>query len=103
MIAKAFQRVGYPIIPALGPIPMDASSEQYNPYGASLIMRNYSQIMPKHFDISPNFQIIKFNIIEGGKFNYKTLWAQTIFETRHSKAKQTTERKDPDKEPIPAQ
>ena len=75
MIAKAFQHVGYPIIPALGPIPMDASNEQHNPYGASLIMRHYSQIMPKHFDISPNFQIIKFNIIEGGTFNYKTLWA----------------------------
>jgi hypothetical protein len=103
MIAKAFQRVGYPIIPALGPIPMDASSEQHNPYGASLIMRHYSQIMPKHFDISPNFQIIKFNIIEGGEFNYKTLWAQTIFENRHSKVEQTTERKDPDSEPIPAQ
>ena len=96
MIAKAFQRVGYPIIPALGPIPMDASSEQHNPYGASLIMRHYSQIMPKHFDISPNFQIIKFNIIEGGEFKYKTLWAQTIFENRDSKVEQTTERKDPD-------
>jgi len=83
MIARAFQRVGYPIIPALGPIPMDASSKQHNPYGASLIMRHYSQIMPKHFDISPNFEIIKFNIIEGGDFNYKALWAQTNFENQH--------------------
>ena len=33
---------------------MDAASEQHNPYGASLIMRHYSQIMPMHFDISPN-------------------------------------------------
>ena len=83
MIAKAFQRVGYPIIPALDPIPINSSSKRHNPYGASLIMRHYSQVMPKHFDISPNFQIIKFNIIEGGEFNYKTLWSQTIFETRH--------------------
>jgi hypothetical protein len=103
MIAKAFQRVGYPIIPALSPIPMDASSEQHNPYGASLIMRHYSQIMPRHFDISPNFQIIKFNIIEGGEFNYKTLWAQTNFETRHPKVEQLTEKKDPDRELSPAQ
>ena len=103
MIARAFQRVGYPIIPALGPISKDASNKQHNPYGASLIMRHYSQIMPKHFDISPNFQIIKFNIIEGGKFNYKELWAQTIFETRHPKVDRTTERMDPDREPIPAQ
>jgi len=102
-LGNCIQRVGYPIIPALGPIPSQASTHHNNPYGASLIMRHYSQIMPKHFDISPNFQIIKFNIIEGGEFNYKTLWAQTIFETRHSKAEQTTERKDPDRGPIPAQ
>jgi hypothetical protein len=103
MIARAFQRVGYPIIPALGPIPMDAAGQQHNPYGASLIMRHYSQIMPKHFDISPNFQIIKFNIIEGGEFNYKTLWSQTIFETQHPKVDQTTEGKESSREPIPAQ
>ena len=102
MIAKAFQRVGYPILPVLGPIPADVSNQQHNPYGASLIMRHYSQIMPKHFDISPNFQIIKFNIIEGGEFNYKTLWAQTIFETRHSKNEGTTGRYNPNSEPIPA-
>jgi hypothetical protein len=103
MIAKAFQRVGYPIIPALGPIPSQASTHHNNPYGASLIMRHYSQIMPKHFDISPNFQIIKFNIIEGGEFNYKALWSQTIFETRYRKDGQATERKDPENYLIPAQ
>jgi hypothetical protein len=87
----------------LGPISMDASNQQHNPYGVSLIMRHYSQIMPKHFDISPNFQIIKFNIIEGGEFNYKALWAQTIFETRHSKIEQTKDKQNTDIEPIPAQ
>ena len=56
MIAKAFQRVGYPIIPALSPIPMDASSEQHNPYGASLIMRHYSQIMPSILTLAPIFR-----------------------------------------------
>jgi cell wall-associated NlpC family hydrolase len=100
MIAKAFQHVGYPIIPALGPIPADASNEQHNPYGASLIMRHYSQIMPKHFDISPNFEIIKFNIIEGGAFNYKKLWAQTISQSRYSKIEQVSEGSDPGSEPI---
>jgi hypothetical protein len=103
MIAKAFQRVGYPIIPALGPIPTEASNKQHNPYGTSLIMRHYSQIMPKHFDISPNFQIIKFNIIEGGEFNYKMLWAQKNFEARHTKVDQATEGKEPGREPIPVQ
>ena len=81
MIARAFQHVGYPIIPALSPISLELPGGKPNPYGASLIMRHYSQIVPKHFDISPNFQIIKFNIIEGGVFDYKKLWAQTIFES----------------------
>jgi hypothetical protein len=103
MIAKAFQRVGYPIIPALGPIPMDASNQKRNPYGASLIMRHYSQIMPKHFDISPNFQIIKFNIIEGGVFDYKTIWAQTIYDSRHLSVDPTIDEQDPERKPVPVQ
>jgi hypothetical protein len=80
MIARAFQRVGYPVVPALDPDRSKPADRLSNPYGASLIMRHYSQIMPKHFDISPNFQIIKFNIVEGGEFNYKTLWSQTLFD-----------------------
>jgi hypothetical protein len=37
-------------------------------------MRHYSQIMPRDFDISPNFEIIKFNIIApGAPFDYRTL------------------------------
>ena len=93
MIAKAFQRVGYPIIPALGPVQPAVAGEPHNPYGASLIMRHFSQIMPKHFDISPNFQIIKFNIVDGGAFNYKMLWAQTINQTEPSKIEPTTKKK----------
>jgi hypothetical protein len=80
MIARAFQRVGYPVVPALDPDRSKPTDRLSNPYGAKLIMRHYSQIMPKHFDISPNFQIIKFNIVEGGEFNYKTLWSQTLFD-----------------------
>jgi hypothetical protein len=40
MIAKAFQDVGYPILPR---------------------PRHYSQVLPRDFDLSPNFQILKFN------------------------------------------
>jgi len=52
---------------------------------------------------SPNFQIIKFNIIGGGIFDYKTLWAQTIFETRHSVIDHTTGKENPEPEPAAAQ
>jgi cell wall-associated NlpC family hydrolase len=74
MIAKAFQGVGYPIVPALHDT-ASAGQEPGNPYGSKLIMRHYSQITPGDFDLSPNFEIIKYNIIEVGRFEYKSIWA----------------------------
>ncbi len=78
MIAKAFQSVGYPIVPALLPKDHGITSFQNNPYGKKLIMRHYSQIMPRDFDLSPNFDIIKFNIIGSQKFDYKSIWARKL-------------------------
>ena len=64
--------------------------------------RKYEKTMINNLDNL--YRVIrKGDVIEGGKFNYKTLWAQTIFETRHSKADQATKRKGPGREPIPAQ
>lgn len=73
MVAQALQRVGYPIVPGLYPPEEEPKISNKNPYGAKLIMRHYSQVLPRDFDLSPNFEIIKFNIIKGDKFNYKTL------------------------------
>ena len=55
MIAKAFQQVGYPVRPdiTLG-----------GPHGASVgsaVVRHYSQILPRDFDLSPNFEVINVN------------------------------------------
>jgi hypothetical protein len=82
MIARSFQRVGYPVVPALGPVPDSESEIQTNPYGSKLVMRHFSQIIPRDFDLSPNFAIIKFNIIEGGRFDYKSLWAEDVTNQR---------------------
>ncbi len=77
MIARAFQRVGYPVRPVLNPTPEEQHRIRNNPFGATLAMRHYSQILPRDFDLSPNFEIIKFNIIKAGKFNYKKLpWGE---------------------------
>ena len=74
MIAQAFQRVGYPILPVIDiGDPPDEALLQATPYDYPLTMRHYSQILPRDFDLSPNFQIIKFNIIEEGDFDYKHL------------------------------
>lgn len=68
MIAKAFQRVGYPIVPGLYPLQDEQEISNQNPYGDKLVMRHYSQVLPRDFDLSPNFEIIK-----GGAFDYKSL------------------------------
>ena len=76
MIAKAFQSVGYPIVPALHPNDGLTVSKIADPYGSKLIMRHYSQIVPRDFDLSPNFEIVKYNIIGLGAFNYQSIWAE---------------------------
>jgi hypothetical protein len=76
MIAKAFQNVGYPIVPALLPTKDFTENIARNPYGASLIMRHYSRIVPRDFDLSPNFEIIKYNIIGMGGFDYRSIWVR---------------------------
>ena len=70
MIAKAFQRVGYPILPQIDiGHPPDEQPR--------LTMRHYSQILPSDFDLSPNFQIVKSNG-EEGEFHCKHLtWMQS--------------------------
>lgn len=78
MIAQAFQSVGYPIIPALVPRPQKDCFNDKNPYGGGLIMRHYTQISPGDFDLSPNFEIIKFNIIGSSNFDYKSLWVEKL-------------------------
>lgn len=75
MIAQAFQRVGYPIVPAFYEPGRLKTDFKNSPYGARLVMRHYSQILPRDFDLSPNFEIVKFNIIKNGAFEYKSLWA----------------------------
>ena len=77
MIAKAFQMVGYPIVPALAPSLEPNRAMAQNPYGSELIMRHYSQIVPRDFDLSPNFEIVKYNIIGRGEFDYKAMWARS--------------------------
>ncbi|MCP3956202.1 MAG: hypothetical protein GY697_28910 [Desulfobacterales bacterium] len=75
MIASAFQKVGYPIVPALLPGADNDSLPTGNPYGSRLVMRHFSHIVPRDFDLSPNFEVIKYHIIRSGSFNYKSIWA----------------------------
>ena len=62
-------------MPALLPDAAKGHTVSRGPYGAKLVMRHFSQIVPRDFDISPNFEVIKYNIIRSGKFDYKSIWA----------------------------
>jgi hypothetical protein len=75
MIAGAFQKVGYPIVLALQPGNAHDMRPAGDPYGAKLVMSHFSQIVPRDFDLSPNFEIVKYNIICSGSFDYKAIWA----------------------------
>lgn len=77
MIAKAFMTVGYPIIPFLDTRFAEHPDYTKSPFGAPLIARHYTQVVPRDFDLSPNFEIIKFNIIANGTFDYKSITWET--------------------------
>ncbi len=74
LIAKAFHLVGYPISPAINAEEDEKKSisDEY-PYGHNYTQRHFSHITPADFDLSPNFRVIKFNIIEDGDFDNKSL------------------------------
>ena len=87
LIAGCFDRVGFPIVPKFER-PPDPNAvprrtiwrvkprPNAHPYG---IMRRVSPslVTPRDFDLSPYFEIIKFNVIENLRFDYrKILWAE---------------------------
>ncbi len=88
LIASSFNRVKFPIVPNYQQLPPpEAPSPKRRlwplasrtngrlQYGA-LRMVSPTLITPRDFDLSPYFEIIKFNIIEGMRFDYhKILWA----------------------------
>jgi hypothetical protein len=89
VIASSFHRVKFPIVPNYQHLPTDAMPEEPRrklwqigsrttgalQYGA-LRMVSPTLITPRDFDLSPYFEIVKFNIIEGMRFDYhKILWA----------------------------
>lgn len=85
LIAECFDRVGFPVIPKYTEPPDLAAGRRVawlfrakthvHPYG---VMRRVSPtlVTPRDYDLSPYFEIIKFNVIENLRFDYrKILWA----------------------------
>jgi hypothetical protein len=93
VVASSFHRVKFPIVPNYEQLPPEALPPPPPPkrrlwpirkkettgelqYGA-LRLVSPTLITPRDYDLSPYFEIIKFNIIENMRFDYhKILWAE---------------------------
>lgn len=74
MIAEAFGRVRYPILPEVTLAPGRASAQSTYSRAEILHIRHHSLYTPRDFDLSPYFQIVKPTLVYG--FDYKALtWA----------------------------
>ena len=91
LIASAFGRVKFPIVPHYEQLPPDTAAApparrqlwpiRPNTTGAlqfgRLRLVSPTLVTPRDFDLSPYFEIVKFNIIENMRFDYhKILWAE---------------------------
>ena len=84
MIARAFQNVGYPILPAMTPTAHEEKGRRWaswlrrerSPYPALFHRELPTLITPRDFDLSPYFEIVKFNALESVRFDYRRIrWA----------------------------
>lgn len=89
MIADCFYRVKFPVVPNFKEPPLLEDRLEYwhrlrrlfarpdrRRFGVFQIV-SPTQITPRDFDLSPYFEVVKFNIIEGLKFDHRKLvWAE---------------------------
>ena len=93
LIAEAFDRVRYPILPRIERLVVEQRSISRFRQREILHIRHHSLYAPADFDLSPYFQIIKPTIEQG--FNYKGLTWASDSEAEARKMKQTNGGFDP--------
>ena len=88
MIAAAFDSVGFPVVPHITTQPTKIAEHRSwlerlfssaNGAQSQFIFRrpHHSLVTPRDFDLSPYFEIVKFNVIESRRFDYsKIVWAK---------------------------
>ncbi len=82
IIGRAFQNVGFPILPATTPSAAAPPPRRLvdrllrrtpPPYSAVFRRQLPSIITPRDFDLSPYFEVIKFNPVEASNFDYRRI------------------------------
>ena len=88
MIAAAFDSVGFPVLPYITTQPTKIAEQRSwlerlfssaNGAQSQFIFRrpHHSLVTPRDFDLSPYFEIVKFNVIESRRFDYsRIVWAK---------------------------
>ena len=92
LLGRLFHRVRFPILPAIDhPEGFDAPvaprrkggvlrrifGYESNTYTGLFRMRHPTLLTPRDFDLSPYFEIVKFNVIADGGFDYQRIrWAE---------------------------
>jgi len=84
IIARAFQNVGFPIHPVMTPSSdptpqlrwMDRLRRRQTPYPGVFHREAPTLMTPRDFDLSPYFDVVKFNGVEAVNFDYRRIrWA----------------------------
>ena len=87
MIGRAFQNIGFPVMPILTPVAARPPEPRRlrdrllrrtepAPYPGVFTHEPYSLITPRDFDLSPYFEIVKLELLEAPSFDYRRMqWA----------------------------
>jgi len=87
LLGRLFHRVDYPVLPRVVGCDEAALLERRwrwwprrrvasSPYAGVFHRRHPTLLTPRDFDLSPFFEIVKFNVIEPGRFDYRRIdWA----------------------------
>ena len=91
LIAECFTRVRFPVVPRYEPFPegfapvrkvaslLGRFSRNHHHAPGLLRMVSPTLITPRDFDLSPYFAIIKYNVIESNRFDYRKLpWVEDV-------------------------
>ncbi len=73
LIAQAYRKVGYPILPVLPASTREEQEEGLNPWGTRMRSVAPRLVLPRDFDLSPYFRIVKFNSVEEGPIDYRAI------------------------------
>jgi Permuted papain-like amidase enzyme, YaeF/YiiX, C92 family len=79
LIARAFGQVRYPIMPLLPASLREEQAQGLHPWGPRMRSVHPKLVLPRDFDLSPYFRIVKFNSIEEGPLDYRALeWLEPV-------------------------